>query len=58
MNLASPDMDGCYSRHQFRRWCDGQPKGRCERVDGRTWPLNAASDRGSTEQSAGRWTAR
>jgi Uma2 family endonuclease len=35
MNLASPDTGGYYSREAFRHWCDAQPKGRHERVDGR-----------------------
>jgi Uma2 family endonuclease len=35
MNLASPTPDGYYSREEFRRWCDAQPRGRYDRVDGR-----------------------
>jgi len=35
MNSAAPETDGYYSREAFRRWCDAQPKGRYERVDGR-----------------------
>ena len=35
MNLASSGEDGYYSREAFRRWCDSQPNGRYERVDGR-----------------------
>ena len=35
MNRASPEMDRYYSREAFRRWCDAQPKGRHERVNGR-----------------------
>ena len=35
MNVASPTTDRYYSREEFRRWCDAQPNGRCERVDGR-----------------------
>jgi len=38
MNLASPSADRYYSREEFRRWCDAQPKGRYERVDGRIVP--------------------
>jgi Uma2 family endonuclease len=35
MNCALPKMDSYYSREAFRHWCDAQPKGRYERVDGR-----------------------
>jgi Uma2 family endonuclease len=35
MNRALPKPDEYYSREGFRRWCDAQPKGRYERVDGR-----------------------
>ena len=35
MDLASSGEDGYYSREAFRRWCDSQPNGRYERVDGR-----------------------
>jgi Uma2 family endonuclease len=35
MNLVSPGSHGFYSREEFRRWCDAQPKGRFERVNGR-----------------------
>jgi Uma2 family endonuclease len=35
MNLAQPRTDRHYSREEFRRWCEAQPKGRYERVDGR-----------------------
>ena len=35
MNLAQPRNDRCYSREEFRRWCETQTKGRYERVDGR-----------------------
>ena len=31
----SPEADRRYSREEFRRWCEAQPKGRYERVDGR-----------------------
>jgi Uma2 family endonuclease len=34
MNRALPKPDEYYSREAFRRWCDAQPKGRYERVDG------------------------
>ena len=35
MNLALPNTDRFYSRKEFRRWYEGQPRGRYERVDGR-----------------------
>jgi Uma2 family endonuclease len=35
MNLASPTTDRHYAREEFRRWCDAQPSGHYERVDGR-----------------------
>jgi Uma2 family endonuclease len=35
MNLAQPRTNRHYSREEFRRWCEAQPKGRYERVDGR-----------------------
>ena len=35
MTLLSPETDRRYSREKFRRWCEAQPKGRHERVDGR-----------------------
>ena len=35
MDLASAETGRYYSREEFRRWCDAQPKGRYERVDGR-----------------------
>ena len=38
MNLASPVTDTHCSREEFRRWCDAQPNGRYERVDGRIVP--------------------
>jgi Uma2 family endonuclease len=38
MNLALPNTDRYYSREEFRRWCDAQPNGRYERVDGRIVP--------------------
>ena len=34
MNHLSPEMDRRYSRDEFRRWCEAQPNGRYERVDG------------------------
>ena len=45
MDLASPEPDGYYSREAFRRWCDAQPTGRYERVDGRIVPM--APERGA-----------
>jgi len=35
MDLASPETDRRYSRQEFRRWYEAQPRGRYERVDGR-----------------------
>ena len=35
MTLPLPDTDRLYSREEYRRWCDAQPRGRYERVDGR-----------------------
>ncbi len=35
MARASPETDGYYTREAFRCWCDAQPSGRYERVDGR-----------------------
>jgi Uma2 family endonuclease len=35
MNVASLDLNRRMSREAFRRWCEAQPKGRYERVDGR-----------------------
>lgn len=35
MTLLSPEMDQRYSREEFRQWCEAQPRGRYERVDGR-----------------------
>jgi Uma2 family endonuclease len=35
MNIVSPRTNDYYSRDAFRRWCDAQPSGRYERVDGR-----------------------
>lgn len=35
MTLQSPGMERRYSREEFRRWCESQPAGRYERVDGR-----------------------
>jgi Uma2 family endonuclease len=32
---AAPESDRRYTREEFRRWCESQPKGRFERVDGR-----------------------
>ena len=34
MDPASARADRYYSREEFRRWCETQPKGRFERVDG------------------------
>ena len=35
MAFLSPETDRRYSREEFRRWCEAQPRGRYERVDGR-----------------------
>jgi len=35
MNRTSPDTDRRYSREEYRRWYEAQPRGRYERVDGR-----------------------
>jgi len=35
MDIASPDINRRYSREEYRRWYEAQPKGRYERVDGR-----------------------
>ncbi len=41
MNLPSPEADGTWSREEYRRWCEAQPKGRYERVDGRIVAMGA-----------------
>lgn len=51
MNLALPDADRFYSREEFRRWCEGQPKGRYERVDGRIVAM--APERGAHLRAKG-----
>jgi Uma2 family endonuclease len=35
MHRTAPATDTYYSREAFRRWCEAQPNGRYERVDGR-----------------------
>ena len=35
MSFLLPEIDRYYSREEFRRWCEVQPTGRYERVDGR-----------------------
>ena len=45
MDLASPEMDRCYSREEFRRWYEAQPRGRYERVNGRVVAM--APERGA-----------
>jgi Uma2 family endonuclease len=35
MTVASTDLERRYSRDEYRRWCEAQPRGRYERVDGR-----------------------
>jgi Uma2 family endonuclease len=34
MNRGSPETERLYSREEYRRWCELQPRGRFERVDG------------------------
>jgi Uma2 family endonuclease len=34
MTVALREADRRYSREEYRRWCEAQPKGRYERVDG------------------------
>jgi Uma2 family endonuclease len=60
MTIASPKPDGYVSRQNFRRWCEAQPKGRYERVDGRIVAMAPSAARicGSREPSTGRWIAR
>ena len=35
MTLRFPDTDRRFTRDEYRRWCEAQPTGRYERVDGR-----------------------
>ena len=35
LSPSRPELDRYYSREEYRRWCDAQPSGRYERVDGR-----------------------
>ncbi len=35
MSQLLPEPNRRYSREEFRRWCEAQPRGRYERVDGR-----------------------
>ncbi len=35
MLQPSPELDRHFSREEYRRWCEAQPRGRYERVDGR-----------------------
>jgi Uma2 family endonuclease len=61
MNIAAPETDRRYSREEFRRWCEAQPRGRFERVDGRivaTAPASAMRTCGSRERSTRRWIVR
>ena len=51
MNFAVPDTDRFYSREEFRRWCEGQPRGRYERVDGRI--IAMAPERGAHLRAKG-----
>jgi Uma2 family endonuclease len=34
MGVALTDMNRFFSREEYRQWCDNQPRGRFERVDG------------------------
>ena len=45
MTLSSPDTNRRYSREEFRQWCEKQPRGRYERVDGRI--VATAPERGA-----------
>ena len=45
MDSVSPKTDRRYSRAEFRRWCEAQPRGRYERVDGRIVAM--AAERGA-----------
>ena len=45
MKRLSPEMDRIYSREEYRRWCEAQPTGRYERVDGRIVAM--AAERGA-----------
>jgi len=40
MSQAIPnDQDRFYTREEYRRWCNAQPRGRYERIDGRIVPM-------------------
>ncbi len=41
MNLPLPEPDEWFSREEYRRWCEAQPRGRFERVDGRVVAMSA-----------------
>jgi Uma2 family endonuclease len=45
MTTAPQDGDRRYSREEYRRWCEAQPRGRYERVDGRI--IAMAPERGA-----------
>jgi Uma2 family endonuclease len=45
MTFPLPEIDRCYSREEFRRWCEAQPIGRYERMDGRI--IATAPERGA-----------
>ena len=45
MSVSLSDADRLYSREEYRRWCDAQPRGRYERVDGRIVAM--AAERGA-----------
>jgi Uma2 family endonuclease len=41
MDLPLPEPDAWFSREEYRRWCEAQPRGRFERVDGRVMAMSA-----------------
>ncbi len=45
MNRVLPETGRHYSREEYRRWCDAQPTGRYERVDGQIVAM--AAERGA-----------
>ncbi len=45
MDIAAPETDRLYSREEYRRWAEAQPRGRFERVDGRI--VTMAPERGA-----------
>ena len=51
MSLPSSELDRRYSREEFRRWCEAQPTGRYERLDGRIVAM--APERGAHLRAKG-----